>query len=92
MSKIDIIRPHGLSSDEARARVSEIEPKLKSKYGVSLVWQGDKATVSGPGVSGNAWLEASQLGMSLKLGLMLRPLAGTIKRAIEAALDDALTG
>jgi putative polyhydroxyalkanoate system protein len=90
MANIDIQRTHNLGLDEARVRVAQIEPELKSKYGVSLSWNGDRALVKGPGVSGDAWIDPTDLGMSLKLNLLLRPLAGKIKSAIEQAVDDAL--
>ena len=92
MAKIDIRRTHNLGISEARTRVAQIEPDLRSKYGVSLTWSGDRAVVKGPGVTGDAWLDPTDLGMSLKLSMLLRPLAGKIKSAIERAVDDALAG
>jgi len=90
MSMIDIEKAHGLGLDEARERISKIAPDLKSKYRVDLIWSGDRAKVKGPGFSGSAWVDADRLGMNIKLGLLLKPIAGKIKRAIESAIDDAL--
>jgi putative polyhydroxyalkanoate system protein len=91
MSEIKIERPHALGTDEAKKRVLALEPKLKEKYNVSLDWNGNTANLKGTGVTGTLAVEDKRVAVNVKLGLMLRPLAGKIREGLEAQVDKALT-
>lgn len=91
MSHVKIDRNHSMGAAAARERVAEIEPMLKDKYGVSLDWRGNEATVKGRGVTGAASITDDHLLIELKLGLLIRPLAGKIQKVMEEQLDRALT-
>lgn len=90
MAEIRIERNHQLGKREAHRRLAEIEPKLKEKYGVELTWAGDHAQVKGTGVSGQLSLGEERLALDLKIGLLLRPMAGKIRTALERQIDQAL--
>ncbi|MBC7795149.1 MAG: polyhydroxyalkanoic acid system family protein [Clostridia bacterium] len=90
MSQINIEQHHALGHAEARKRVSTLEPKLKEKYGVSLEWNGNMANVKGTGVSGTLAVDDSKVAVDLKLGFLLRPMAGKIKEGLEAQVIKAL--
>ncbi len=90
MSDIKIEKHHSLGRDEAHRRVVEMAPKLRDKYGVKLDWQGDKAQLKGSGVSGHIDIDDSKVEVQLKLGLLLRPMSGKIREAIERQIDRAL--
>ncbi len=91
MAEIRIERPHSLGKAEAKKRVQDLEPKLKTKYGVELAWNGDgEAQVKGTGVSGLLRVAESNVAVDLKLGLLLRPMAGKIRGALEHQIDKAL--
>lgn len=90
MSEIKIERAHKLGSKEARKRVDNLEAKLKEKYGVSLEWNGNVANVKGTGVSGTLAVEDAKVAVNIKLGLLLRPLAGQIKQGLEHQVNKAL--
>ena len=92
MAAIEISRDHTLGADEATRRIQTIEPDLQSKYGVKLSWRSGGADLKGKGVSGQVKLTEDHLRLSLDLGLLLRPMAGKIKAAIERKLDAALNG
>lgn len=92
MSHIEIRRTHNLGETEARARVERIERDLLAKYKVDLTWRGEDATIKGPGVTGDAHVDGESLRISLKLGLMLRPMASKLQQAIERKVDEALQG
>ncbi len=91
MSEIKIERAHGLGQSEAQRRVTELEPKLKDKYGVKLDWKGSQAQVKGTGVSGTLNVHNDKVAIDIKLGLLLRPMAGKIREALERQIDKALT-
>ena len=91
MAEIKIERNHTLGKNEAQKRVSELEPKLKEKYGVHLEWQPDgTAKVKGTGVTGSLALGADSLDLEIKLGLLLKPMSGRIRGALEHQIDKAL--
>ena len=92
MASIEIRKSHGLGMEDVRGRIASIEPDLRSRYSVVLTWRGQRAKVKGPGVQGEAWVDASSIGMRLDLGLLLRPLSRKIRSAIEDAIDEALQG
>jgi putative polyhydroxyalkanoate system protein len=90
MSEIKIERNHNLGVKEARKRVDNLEVKLKEKYGVSLQWNGNVANVKGTGVSGTLAVEDKKVAVNLKIGFLLRPLAGQIKEGLEHQVNKAL--
>lgn len=92
MSEIVVERDHTLGVATARDRIAGLEPKLNEKYGVTLKWSGNEAAVDGRGVRGRIQVEEGRVALRLKLGLLLRPLAGTIRDAIHRAVDKALGG
>jgi putative polyhydroxyalkanoate system protein len=91
MSEIRIERPHALGLTEASRRVRDLEPKLKDRYGIKLDWSGDTANVKGSGVSGTIAVAEGKVDVQLKLGLLLRPMAGKIREAIDQQIEKALT-
>ena len=90
MSEIKIERNHKLGVAEARKRVDNLAPKLKQHYGVSLEWKGNVAEVKGTGVSGTLAVEDAKIAVNIKLGFLLRPLAGKIKEGLEHQVNKAL--
>jgi putative polyhydroxyalkanoate system protein len=92
MADIKIERNHSLGKAEAKKRVLDLETKLKEKYGVKLDWRGDKADVKGTGVSGSLDVGEARVALELKLGLLLKPMGGKIRQAIERTVDKALNG
>jgi putative polyhydroxyalkanoate system protein len=91
VADIDIEREHKLGRDEVRRRLGDMEDKLKERYGVRLAWAGDEADVKGTGVSGKLSVDDGKIAIRLKLGLMVKPLQGKIREAMEKQLDKALT-
>lgn len=90
MSTICIERTCTLGEQSAREQLAEVEPMLRDRYGIQLAWQGSQAKITGSGVSGTVHIGADRVRVELKLGLLLRPLAGKIRGALEAQLDKAL--
>ena len=91
MSEVVVERDHSLGRDAVMARIRDIEPKLSKKFGVALDWRGDEAVISGRGVKGSARVGDTTLVLTIKLGLLLRPMAKTIREAVERAIDKALS-
>ena len=90
MSKILIERHISGAPEEIKHRIASIEPKLSAKYNVNLIWKDMQANLKGPGVKGEVRIDGNHVQLEIKLGLMLRPLAGKIKASLERSLDKAL--
>ncbi len=90
MSKISVRHEHTLTMQEARARIQAFEGYM-AKYGARLVWDGDRADVKGPGVSGSATLGQGFIEVVIKLGMLARAagvdpprLEGSIRKRLVA--------
>lgn len=88
MSNVTVRQPHSLPRAEARAKLAGFEGMLK-KYGVSLAWKGDSATVSGIGVSGDIAVSDAAIDISLKLGMMAK-MAGVDATKLQASIAKRL--
>lgn len=90
MSKILIERQHNLGRDAARAQAQQLAERLAKQYDISYRWEGDTLKFRRTGAEGAIVVDEDTVRVSLKLGLLLSPLSGTIKREIEEALDKRL--
>ncbi len=90
MANISMEQKHDLGLDGARDRVRGLVPTLIDKYGVEVNWRGDDAHFSGRGFSGVLRVMADRVAIELKLGLLARPFAGTIERAMAEHVRKAL--
>ena len=95
MSKIAVTKGHSLSLEEVRHRLKDFEASL-SKWGVKLLWKGDKAKIKGVGVSGDVSVSAKDVAITLKLGMLAKAagvdatrLQGSIERRLEEGLRSA---
>ena len=93
MSKISVRQAHALPREDVRDRLSSFSQML-GKYGVKMVWSGDKATVKGMGVSGGVAVSEGDVQVDLKLGMLAKAagvdasrLQGSIARRLAEALE-----
>ena len=92
MAHIEVDKVHNLGIAEAMTRIALAEEQLVSKYSFIFIWNGHRAEIKGLGASGKVMVDDVRLRLDINLTLMLRPLAGKIKRFVEATIDDALAG
>jgi putative polyhydroxyalkanoate system protein len=88
MPKIDIHRPHHLSTSEARAVVDKVAARMQEKFGMEGHWQDDTLLFSRPGVSGSIAVGNDAVRVKAELGLMLAPLKGMVEQEIRRKLDE----
>jgi hypothetical protein len=65
MSKtMRIEHPHGLSDEEAKARLHALGEYFTNKHGIKVQWSGDRAQVAGKymivAIEGQLWFEAGK--------------------------------
>lgn len=91
MPHIDVRRSHTLGRDAARALASNIAADLEREQGVRTFWDGDVLRLKGPGVQGELHASDTEVRIQATLGMLMRPLRGQLRRAIEEKLDEALS-
>jgi len=78
---VTINHPHQLDADALRHKIERLTGEIKQRYGVSTHWNSDKqADVSAPGLTGSLNISASNIGITLKLNMMLSMMASKIEQ------------
>ncbi len=91
MPTVDITREHNLGKEEARARAQKLADKLAQKLDAKCTWEGDDLKFKRSGADGCIAVAEDQVRVTVKLGMMLTPMAGMVKGEIEKALDKYLS-
>ena len=90
MATVEITREHNLGKEKARERAEKLAEKLAQKLGAECRWEGDELTFKRSGADGVIRVGDALVEVTVKLGLMLTPMAGMVKGEIEKALDKYL--
>jgi putative polyhydroxyalkanoate system protein len=92
MSAIYLSETHQLDADARERALQALHDYLSQNLGASVVRRDAELVFSGTGYAGTVSLDEDKLHGELKLGLLMRPLKGTITREIEAVLATYLEG
>lgn len=87
MHDIDIHRRHDLGIERARKLAERMAEDLGRKFGLSGGWDGDELRFERPGVKGLLSVTATDLRLSVTLGLLLKAMKGSIERAVHEEID-----
>lgn len=90
MATIHITRSHQLDQETARDRVQELANTLVEKLSAEYQWEQDRLVFKRSGANGFIRIGDQELEVEVKLGMMLRPLKGTIEKTITEHLDQQL--
>jgi putative polyhydroxyalkanoate system protein len=90
MADIDVTRPHGRSIAEARKIAETLIGKMAKDYDLKHHWDGDTLKFERSGLTGQMAISASDVHITAKLGLLLKPLKGRIEKELVAVLDRKL--
>ena len=90
MTTIHIQREHTLPQDKLHQYVDELAAQLQHKLSMQYRWDGDTLHFSRTGASGTIKLQPTQLDIEIKLGVLLKPLKGSVERTIHEYLDEHL--
>jgi putative polyhydroxyalkanoate system protein len=91
MPKFDLEIPHTLAVPEVRARLEKARGKLENDYGATCTWEGeDRLMVTRKGLQAAVNVEPTRLHIDVQLGLLLSPLAGSIRNGITRQLTELL--
>ncbi|RAL23652.1 hypothetical protein DL240_05695 [Lujinxingia litoralis] len=93
MSDISIKRPHGMNTEEAKAKVHGIVADIEGEF-PSLVnnisWNDDKshAKVKGKGFTGQFQVTDSDVMIDIDLSLFARPFKGKVEERIVSRMSE----
>lgn len=87
MATIDIQRKHSVGKDKAREVAQLVADRLKEKAGISYKWNGDALEFERTGAKGTLKVTDTQVTVAIDLGLLLRPMKGTIEAKIAEYFD-----
>lgn len=90
MADILITRQHDKGPEEARKIAERVADKLKRDFDMETRWEGETLHFERSGVTGALEMKPTEVQISAKLGLMLKPLKGRISQEIESFLDASL--
>lgn len=82
-----IRRGHALGADEVRRRVDRLATDIGRRFDLRSEWRGGDLEFSGSGVSGRIAVSDDAVDVDVRLGIALRLMEGTIRQAIENAMD-----
>ncbi|MFY9974109.1 MAG: polyhydroxyalkanoic acid system family protein [Chromatiaceae bacterium] len=90
MARIHIEREHGLGLEEARRQIDQVAETLRDQLQARFHWEGDRLEFERSGARGVIEVAEDRVTLDIRLGLLLRPLKGTIERTITEQLDSHL--
>ena len=88
MAHIDIQRSHNLDHAKARNAAESVACHLNREFNLQYNWDGDTLNFYRSGIEGALQLVDSQVMVSARLGLLLRPLQGHFEKEIHRYLDE----
>ena len=91
MSRIYIQREHDLDRKTVRQRAEALAGQLREEYGGSYRWEGDTVHYSyAGGIDARLTLQANDILVDVKLGVLMLMLKGALTREIGRYLDEHL--
>jgi len=90
MSDIDIRRKHSLTPAQAREAAEKVARQLKREFALQYRWEGTSLHFERAGVDGTLTVDAREVRLRAKLGLLLGFLKPQIEGKVHEHLDEAL--
>ena len=84
-------RSHQLDQETVRDKVQELANMLVEKLSAEYQWEKDRLIFKRSGANGFVRIGNHEVEVEVKLGMMLRPLKGTIEKTITEYLNQRLT-
>ena len=88
MSDIDISRTHGKTLAKARKAARHMAAELEDELAMSASWEGDTLRFERPGVRGTLEVDAKEVRIRIKLGLLFSAFRPVIEREIHQFFDE----
>lgn len=88
MSEINITREHGQSLDKARQAAHHMAAELEGDLGMTAAWDGDVLNFQRPGVKGTMAVDAREVRIQIRLGLLFMAFKPVIEQEIHKFFDE----
>lgn len=93
MPKLTIEQPHALPHGEVRQRLSTLEDRLATKYGIEAKWVSDThAEIKRTGASGSIRCAPDRVVVEIDLSFALSPVKSKVETRVREELARALAG
>lgn len=90
MSTIKIVRPHTIDISQGKELLRSIAVRLSEQYSGSFQENAEGVVFKAAGVTGEIVLSATDVCVTAKLGLLMRPLKSAIEQLFHTEIDNAL--
>lgn len=88
MADVECRKAHGVSLDEAKKVAEKIADQLRDQYKLQGTWSGNTLKFAGSQVkSGTLEVDASEVRVSISLGMLGKAFKGKIQAEIEKNLN-----
>lgn len=93
MSDISVRRPHGMTEEDAKAKVKDVVTDIEDEFPAlvnEIKWNGDKtqADVKGKGFNGKFQITSTDVMIDIDLSLFARPFKGKVESRIVARMEE----
>jgi putative polyhydroxyalkanoate system protein len=79
-----------MGRDAVKQQVEALAQRLKDKLGAQYQWHGDTLNFSRKHASGHIRVGDDHVDVEVSLGVMLRPLKGSLEQMVREYLDEHL--
>jgi putative polyhydroxyalkanoate system protein len=88
MSEINISRQHGKTLPQARKAARHLAKEMEADLQMSATWEGDVLRFERPGVRGKMTVDAEEVSIHVKLGLLFMAFKPMIEQEIHKFFDE----
>ena len=82
MADIEIIQPHSMTPDAARAAAQQVADKVAADFGMECRWDGGVLRFERSGVDGTLVVGESDARLDVRLGLMMKAFAPMVQEKL----------
>ena len=90
MATIQIHRKHQLELPDIRVKAENLADSLVTKFGGQYHWQDDSLFYKRSGVDACISCTSNDVGVEIKLGMMMSAIRGAIETEVNSSLDKHL--
>lgn len=88
MSEINITRTHGKTLAKARKAAQHMAAELEEDLDMTAAWDGDILSFQRPGVKGTMEVDAKEVRIRIRLGLLFMAFKPVIEQEIHKFFDE----
>jgi len=87
MADIDIIQPHSMTPEAARAAAQQVADKMAADFGMECEWEGAVLRFERSGVDGTLVVGERDARLEIRLGLMMKAFAPMVQDKLARKME-----